>query len=153
MSTTQHTPLTLEVSTPPIAIVAVAAAATKIMMSASEASNEDTIEYDDVDAPNFEDRARDIQNQASHHVRTATTHAPGPGGDLLSSLYSLGSSNSRKNTQGRGGMVKRPRCYSDDGYSSGDGDSSTAHRRVGLQRRVEDDDFLDGNEDDNQQEI
>ena len=50
-------------------------------------------------------------------------------------------------------MVKRPRRYSDDGYSSGDGDSRTAHRQVELQRRVVDDDFLDGNEDDNQQEI
>jgi len=54
---------------------------------------------------------------------------------------------------GRGGMVKRPRRYSNDGYSSGNGDIRTAHRRVGLQRRVEDDDFFDGNEDDNQQEI
>jgi hypothetical protein len=54
---------------------------------------------------------------------------------------------------GRDGMVKRPRRYSDDGYSSGDGDSRTAHRQVGLQRRVEDDDFLDDNKDDNQQKI
>jgi hypothetical protein len=50
-------------------------------------------------------------------------------------------------------MVKRPGRYSDDGYSSGNGDSRTAHRRVGLRRRVEDNDFLDGNKDDNQQEI
>ncbi len=45
-------------------------------MSASEASDKDTIEYDDVHAPNFKDGARDIQNQASHHGETATTHAP-----------------------------------------------------------------------------
>jgi hypothetical protein len=50
-------------------------------------------------------------------------------------------------------MVKMSRGYSADGFISGDGDSRTAHRRVGWQRRVEDDDFLDGNEDDNQQEI
>ncbi len=50
-------------------------------------------------------------------------------------------------------MVKRLRGYSTDGYISGDGDSRTVHRRVGWQRRVKDDDFLDGNEDDNQQEI
>ena len=43
------------------------------MMSASEASNEDTIEYDGVHAPNFEDGAWDIQNQASHRVGTVTT--------------------------------------------------------------------------------
>ncbi len=61
-----------------MAIVAAAAAATKNMMSTSKASNKDTIEYDDVHAPNFEDRARDIQNQASHHVGTAMTHAPRP---------------------------------------------------------------------------
>ena len=50
----------------------------KIMMSTSEASDEDTIEYDDVHAPNFEDGARDIQNQASHRAGTATTQAPRP---------------------------------------------------------------------------
>jgi hypothetical protein len=123
------------------------------MMSASGAFDEDTIEYDGVHAPNFEDGARDIQNQRSHRVGTVTTQAPGSGGNPLLSLYSLGSPNGRKNTMGRGGMVKRPRRYSDNGYSSGNGDSRTAHRRVGLQRRVEDNDFLDSNEDDNQQEI
>ncbi len=48
------------------------------MMSASEASNENTIEYDDVQAPNFEDGARDIQNQVSHCIGMATTQAPRP---------------------------------------------------------------------------
>ena len=47
-------------------------------MSASEASDKDTIEYNDVHAPNFEDGAQDIQNQASHRVVMATTHVPRP---------------------------------------------------------------------------
>ena len=50
-------------------------------------------------------------------------------------------------------MVKRLRRYSNDGYSSGNGNSRTAHRQVGWQRHVEDDDFLDGKKDNNQQEI
>ena len=48
------------------------------MMSASKASDEDTIEYNNAHAPNFKDGAQDIQNQASHRVGTATTHAPRP---------------------------------------------------------------------------
>ena len=46
------------------------------MMSASKASDKNTIEHDNVQAPNFEDGARDIQNQVSHRVGTATTQAP-----------------------------------------------------------------------------
>ncbi len=36
----------------------------------------------------------------------------------MSSLYLLGSTDGRKNTMGRGGMVKRLRRYSDNGYST-----------------------------------
>jgi hypothetical protein len=97
-------------------------------MSASKASDEDTIEYNNVQTPNFEDGARDIQNQASHRFRTVMTHTPQPWWRSLLSSYSLGSSDGRKNTKGRGGMVKRPRRYSNNGYSSGDGNSRTAHR-------------------------
>ena len=50
-------------------------------------------------------------------------------------------------------MVRRLRHYSNDGYSSGNGDSRTAHRRVEWQQCVKDDDFLGGNKDNNQQEI
>jgi hypothetical protein len=48
------------------------------MMSASKASDKDTIEYNNVRVPNFEDGARDIQNQASHRVGTTTMQAPRP---------------------------------------------------------------------------
>ena len=49
-------------------------------------------------------------------------------------------------------MQKRSRGYSNDGYGSGNGDR-TARGQVGWQRCVNDDDFIDGNKDDNQQEI
>ena len=48
------------------------------MMSASEASNKNTIEYNNVQAPDFKNGARDIQNKVSHRVGTATTQAPRP---------------------------------------------------------------------------
>ena len=71
---THHSPLPpLPPSPPPLLPLP-----QKNMMSASEASDENTIEYDDVQAPNFEDGARDIQNQVSHRVGTATTQAPWP---------------------------------------------------------------------------
>ncbi len=49
--------------------------------------------------------------------------------------------------------LKRSRRYSDDGYSRGGGDGKRGRRRVGWQRHVDNYDFLDGNEDNNQQEI
>ena len=48
------------------------------MISTSEASDDDTIEYNNVHAPNFEDMARDMQNQASNRVEKATTQASRP---------------------------------------------------------------------------
>jgi hypothetical protein len=48
------------------------------MMSASKASSKNTIEHDNVQAPDFEDGARDIQNQVSHRVGTAMTQPPRP---------------------------------------------------------------------------
>ena len=36
----------------------------------------------------------------------------------MSSSYLLGSTDDRKNAMGRNGMVKRPRCYSNNGYST-----------------------------------
>jgi hypothetical protein len=38
------------------------------MISASEASNDNTIEYNNVHTSNFEDTARDMQNHASNRV-------------------------------------------------------------------------------------
>ncbi len=48
------------------------------MMSAREASDDNTIEYDNIHVPNFEDAAWDIQNQASHRVGKVTMQAPWP---------------------------------------------------------------------------
>jgi hypothetical protein len=50
----------------------------KNMMSASETSDENSIEYNDVQASDFEDGAWDIQNQVSHRVGTARTQPPQP---------------------------------------------------------------------------
>ena len=74
----KHTTHTTHLYPPPPIAAAAAAAATKNMMSASEASDENTIEYGNVQALNFEDGVQDIQNQVSHFVGTATTQAPRP---------------------------------------------------------------------------
>jgi hypothetical protein len=67
--------------------------------------------------------------------------------------YLLGSSDSRKNTMGRGGAVKRLRRYSNNGYGSDDSNVMTACIRVAWQGYVNDDDFLDDNKYNIQQEI
>ena len=73
------------------------------MMSASEVSNEDTIEYDNVHVPNFEDGARDIQNQVSHCVETATTHAPRPWWQSIVVVVFVGIIQGQKEYHGEGG--------------------------------------------------
>ena len=88
------------------------------MMSASEASDEDTIEYDDVHAPNFEDGARDIQNQASHRVGTATTHAPLPWWRSIVVVVFIG-------------IIRRQKEYHGEGR---DGEEAEALQRRWLQQ-------------------
>ena len=89
------------------------------MMSASEASGENTIEYDDVQAPDFEDGARDIQNQVSHRVGTATTQAPWPWWRSIVVVVFVG-------------ILQRQKEYHGEGR---DGEEAEALQRRWLQQR------------------